>query len=108
MPKISSLRFLSSGSTDSGLLHEKTVQIRTCKNVYSSMGNKKPFLFRMCPSDGIDMTVKYVDSLPSASYNAPTVMAIHGTPGSYTDFSPLLQQLSNSGFRVISPNMPGQ
>lgn len=90
-----------------GVLHEKSVKMRTCKNIYSSFGERKPFLFRKCPSSGIEMTVTYVDSLPTAPYNAPTVMAVHGTPGCYDDFSPLLQNLSNKGFRVIAANMPG-
>jgi predicted alpha/beta-fold hydrolase len=85
----------------------KKVLIRTCQNVNSDPKIRKSFMFRKCPASGIDYTVHYVDSLPAAKVIAPTVLTVHGAPGSYNDFDPLLHQLADRGFRVIAPNFPG-
>src|SRR5437868_9958776 len=62
---------------------EKTVKIRTCRNVYSNKAGNLGFLMRNAPKGGIDMDVQYLDTEPHASSSVPTVLAVHGAPGNY-------------------------
>lgn len=71
------------------------------------MGDRKSFIFRKCPSSGIDMEVEFLDTDPNASPSVPTVMTVHGAPGNYNDYASVIQKLRRKGFRIIAPNFPG-
>ena len=85
----------------------RSIQIRTCRQTYSGMGNKRSFIFRKCPASGIDMNVDFLDTDPRASASVPTVLTVHGAPGNYDDYAPAIAKLRARGFRVIAPNFPG-
>jgi len=85
---------------------EKTVKIRTCRNVYSNKSENLGFLIRNAPKGGIDVDVQYLDTDPHASSSVPTVLAVHGAPGNYQDFQDIIVRLKGKGFRVVAPNFP--
>lgn len=82
---------------------EQTIALKTCGKFYGA--NNKRFLYRNGTSDGITVNLKYLDTNPSGS-NIPTILAVHGAPGNYNDFSDLIERLTSSGYRVIAPNFP--
>src|SRR5436190_1798441 len=84
---------------------EETVRIRTCTHVYSTQRDN--FLFKKCPKNGIDIDVKYIDTASASNLNSsnssnlnssnnsmPTVLALHGAPGTFGDYSSLANYLT--------------
>jgi pimeloyl-ACP methyl ester carboxylesterase len=53
------------------------------------------------------MHVQYLDTDPHASASVPTIMAVHGAPGNFADYAPVIHKLRQKGFRIIAPNFPG-
>lgn len=76
----------------------KNVEICTLKNFY----NEKP--------DGLKFNVEYCDTKDYVRKNdAPTILAIHGSPGTHNDFAPYMEKLSKAfGVRFVAPNLPGK
>jgi hypothetical protein len=71
--------------------------VETCKNLYED----DPY--------PIKMNASYLDTRASNHDGCrPTVMMIHGAPGSHHDFLPIIDILAEKGIRVIAPNMPGK
>lgn len=58
---------------------------------------------------GVIFDTAYVDSHADSAFNPeiPVIVFLHNTPGSSADLLPLLQPLSNLGYRVIAPDFPG-
>lgn len=81
---------------------EDSVQIRTCTKTYATQRDK--YIFKQCPPEGIDVNVKFVDT--GISQKQPTVLALHGAPGTFGDFSSMANFLTNRGIRFIAPNFP--
>ena len=50
------------------------------------------------------LRVHYVDA---GEERSPTIMVVHGWPGSFTEFVELVPLLVERGFRVIVPSLPG-
>ena len=59
--------------------------------------------------EGLEFHVKYLDtgSGPIDTSQTPTIVALHGGPGSHVDFLPIIEKLVNQGVRFICPNFPG-
>ncbi|XP_074660492.1 uncharacterized protein LOC141912954 [Tubulanus polymorphus] len=58
--------------------------------------------------DGMKFSVGYIDTKPLGTVHyGPTVLLLHGTPGSHRDFLPLISPLVDRGVRVIAVNFPG-
>ena len=82
---------------------EQIISLKTCGKFYAA--NNKKFIYRNGTADGININVKYLDTNPSTS-NIPTILAVHGAPGNYSDFQDLIEKLHGKGYRVIAPNFP--
>jgi hypothetical protein len=95
------------------------VEIQTCGLLYEKCKRKKTVHVKD-PSKGLKLMVEYADTKYTTPTNnntnesihdwdhAPTVLALHGAPGSHQDFAPLIKYLSKHGARVIAPNFPGK
>lgn len=84
----------------------KEVRINTCSNIYRKL-NKTNKWFKDCPSEGLDLIVKYAESNLNITKETPTVLAFHGIAGNFENFSSMINDLTTAGFRVIVPNFPG-
>lgn len=97
----------------------KHVQIATCGNLYEQWKKHKKF-YRKAPDCGITVNVEYADTVCDLSFNdagqtrtanelkhRPVVLALHGAPGSHSDFAHLIKYFTMQGVRVIAPNFPG-
>ncbi|PAV69770.1 hypothetical protein WR25_22868 isoform D [Diploscapter pachys] len=62
--------------------------------------------FRTGKGQELESEVIYSDTMPSGSQIA-TVCAVHGTPGSHSDFKKLASFLLEKRIRLICPNFPG-
>lgn len=74
----------------------------TCRQVYSE--KRKHYIFKKCPAEGISVDVSYADTRP-ADKSVPTILAVHGAPGNYKDYSQLIEYFGRE-VRVIAPNFP--
>lgn len=83
---------------------EKEVTFVTCREFYAS--KTKSWLYRHASPAGIKVNMRYLDTDADGKSNSPVVLAIHGSPGSYRDFSDLIVRLQRKGYRVIAPNLP--
>jgi len=90
----------------------KSVDVQVCGQLYNELKVKKS-LYRETPEDGIPARIDYADTLDTTDTegnviqrDSPTVLLLHGAPGSHRDFKYLIQQLQASGHRVIAPNFP--
>lgn len=54
----------------------------------------------------IKLEVSVIDTHPGET-DRPTVVAVHGSPGSGMDFEPLISHLVESGVRFVAPTTPG-
>ena len=84
--------------------YEDSIQFKTCSQVYSTQRDN--YLFKRCPPEGITVDIKYIDTGARSSSSQPTVLALHGAPGTYGDFSAMANYLTARGVRVIAPNFP--
>lgn len=88
------------------------MSLHTCVNTYAGKRDtwSKRYLFRSCPRDGIDLDLRYIDTMPSAdnsvAQSSPTVLLVHGAPGSHADYASLIVRLSQDGVRVLAPTFP--
>lgn len=85
---------------------EKRIKFNSCREWYTS--KVKSNLFKNCTPSGIQVEVNFIDTLEERRHDskAPTVLALHGAPGSYRDFADIIEQLTSQGCRVIAPNLP--
>lgn len=84
-----------------------SIRIVTCKETYSKQRDK--YIFKSCPKEGIAIDVQYADTHAPANgtkSSLPTILALHGAPGSYSDFEAILKHFETRSVRVISPNFP--
>ena len=90
----------------------KTIEFKTCGQLYEELKKKNPKLYKNSPSDGLTIRVEYVDTFvderSKLSDDVQTVVAIHGNPGHHKHFSHLINYFNdrNCKVRVIVPNMP--
>ncbi|RWS00009.1 DUF1057 domain containing protein-like protein [Dinothrombium tinctorium] len=80
----------------------KKIQIETCGELYKKWKKTKR-IYRNAPENGLKLIVEYADS---GDKQRPTVLCIHGSPGSCQVFASLINYLSAKNFRVIAPNLP--
>lgn len=98
------VRLLSSSTEWS---EAKKVTITTCKKVYSDPKLAR-YIFKKCPSTGIQIDVDYLDTNSSdVDQKRPTILAVHGAPGNYNDYAAVIERFKEKGFRVVAPNFPG-
>ena len=90
----------------------KTIDIKTCGQLYEELRQKNPKLYGKSPTDGLNLNVEYVDTLDNSSNkssaNLKTVVAIHGIPGYHHHFNEMINYFSaqDSSVRLIVPNLP--
>lgn len=92
----------------------KFVDVKVCASLYNSWKSKKS-LYRNTPEEGIPVKIEYADTLCSfdasgreIGSSSPTVLCLHGAPGSHRDFKYLIKHLQQTGYRVIAPNFPSE
>lgn len=89
----------------------KTLNVITCSQLREELQKNNPKLYRNIPSDGLNLSVEYVDTFDvrfHTSDNMKTVVAIHGIPGYHHHFQQMIDFFSrkDSNVRLIVPNMP--
>lgn len=92
----------------------KTIEVKVCGPLYAELRDKKTS-YRDVPEDGILVKIEYADTVHTydASGNeitreSPTVLCLHGAPGSHRDFKHMIKHLQQTGHRVIVPNFPSK
>ncbi|KAH7639244.1 uncharacterized protein LOC124490971 [Dermatophagoides farinae] len=84
----------------------KTVKFRTCINVYDELRLRLPQFYRKSPTEGVDLTIDYVDT-QSNQKPKKTIVALHGLADSYRTFTPLIRHFQNRpDVRIVVPNFP--
>lgn len=90
----------------------REISIKCCGQLYAQWRDRRRVYKKVANKGGILMNIKYVDTAktmdPAILARAPTVLAVHGAPGSYEDFDFLFEHLKSFGIRVIAPNFPGE
>ncbi|XP_064480342.1 uncharacterized protein LOC135393924 isoform X2 [Ornithodoros turicata] len=88
---------------------DHTVTIQTCADLYKDWRRWKPG-YQNAPSQGIEVEVPYLntgfDRHGTKWRDQPTVLLLHGAPGSYRDFPELIPYLDKHGANIISPRWP--
>ena len=72
---------------------------------------REVFIFRRCPPSGVEMDVEDVDThvdRNSKKEDVPTILAVHGAPGTHRDFAQLIEHFAAKGVRVIAPTFPSK
>lgn len=91
------------------LNQKRQVRLKTCADVYEHWRSYKR-LYKKAPKDGVEFQIDYIDTGLGMSEEerakAPIALALHGAPGSYHDFSLLIDHLAQQRVRVIAPNFP--
>ncbi|XP_055935253.1 uncharacterized protein LOC129965421 [Argiope bruennichi] len=85
---------------------EHEICIKTCGNLYQKWREERKF--RNVPHGDLQFKITYFDngnSVLKARKSLPTILAIHGAPGSYKDFIGLSNYFEQKA-RVIIPNFP--
>jgi pimeloyl-ACP methyl ester carboxylesterase len=78
-----------------------------CGDLYHQFKERGWNRYKDAPKKGICVPVEYFDNQMFVGKNRPsTVLLLHGSPGSYNDFLPLITRLTQIGVRVIAPNFP--
>jgi pimeloyl-ACP methyl ester carboxylesterase len=88
---------------------KRQVKLKTCADVYEHWRTYKRS-YKKAPSDGVEFQIDYIDTGLALDEDerlrAPIALALHGAPGSYHDFSLLINHLTKQRVRVIAPNFP--
>ncbi|KAL1427512.1 hypothetical protein MTO96_017221 [Rhipicephalus appendiculatus] len=88
---------------------EHTVKVHTCAKLYQDWRKWKPG-YQNAPPEGIEVELGYMhtglDRPVAQRTGSPTVLLLHGAPGSYRDFTQLVPFLDSQGVTVISPRWP--
>jgi pimeloyl-ACP methyl ester carboxylesterase len=90
----------------------KTIKVNICGSLYNEWKIKKS-LYKNTPEEGIPVQIEYADTLFTSddsgniiSKSSPTIVCLHGAPGSHRDYKHLIKHLQQTGHRVIVPNFP--
>lgn len=90
------------------------VSVVTCGQLYGKWKETKA-LYKLAAPEGLALTIEYADTLNMLDVNgeaigpdAPTVLCLHGAPGSHHDYAHLIKHLGELGMRVIAPNFPSK
>lgn len=91
-----------------------SIAINICASLYQEWSSSKS-LYKDIPEEGIPVTIEYADTLNThdsqgneIKVDSPTVLMLHGAPGSHNDFKHLIKDLQETGHRVIAPNFPSE
>lgn len=90
---------------------KRQLKFKTCADVYDYWRTCKK-RYAKAPKDGVEFEIDYIDTgsliqqNQQAGNRPPTVLALHGAPGSYHDYALLIHHLSQQNVRVIAPNFP--
>lgn len=88
---------------------EHIVKVHTCAKLYQDWRKWKPG-YQNAPPEGVEVELGYMhtglDRPAAQREGCPTVLLLHGAPGSYRDFTQLVPFLDSHGVTVISPRWP--
>ena len=85
----------------------KCITVKTGIGVYDDLRELRPKLYKYATSDGLELTINYADTIQDNSRTFDKIIvAVHGTPGYYTNFDQLIEHFRNTNVRVIVPNLP--
>jgi len=85
----------------------KTINIEICSKLYSDWKADKKW-YKNLPKKGFKTDIKYIDTKPNAGSEVPIVLCLHGSPGSYEEFSLIRKDLAKYSLRFICPNFPSK
>ncbi|XP_054152588.1 uncharacterized protein LOC128951363 [Oppia nitens] len=107
--------------------HVYRMSLNTCQSLYDrkhiddyysdaeedyQQKNRNKWYIRFAPETGVKVNVEYVDTNPDAAADCPTIVVMHGFPGSYRDFDRLIKHFGGDddngkqNVRLIVPNFP--
>lgn len=82
-------------------------RIEICGELYQKLKVSGVKRYRNAPVNGIVAEASYFDNGPFVGERTTlTVLALHGAPGHFNDFSELCSYFTGKGVRVIAPNFP--
>ncbi|XP_064480808.1 uncharacterized protein LOC135394165 [Ornithodoros turicata] len=85
---------------------ERLVTVTSCSELFKSWKTTRPG-YKYVNPNGVRVTVPYIHTgLDRNAGEGPTVVAIHGAPGNYNDFSALTSELDSLGASVVVPTLP--
>ncbi|KAG8191695.1 hypothetical protein JTE90_016482 [Oedothorax gibbosus] len=97
-----------SSCTQDGSVYK--ICFKSCGNLYEKW--RKEGRYRKLPRGDIEFSVKYSDTHKyenvCQSSPVPTVVALHGAPGTCKDYFSLSSYLKQNGVRVVVPTFPGK
>ncbi|XP_054162346.1 uncharacterized protein LOC128960298 [Oppia nitens] len=98
-------RYESSGQSiiNDSFVHR--LSLKTCQSLYDSKYGRNKWYLRGSPKSGLNVNVEYVDTKPNDRTGSATLVALHGCPGSYIDYTKLIENFGQH-YRVIIPNFP--
>ncbi len=85
----------------------KTIQFKTCGQLFDKLREKEPKLYGKSPSNGLTVDIQYVDTFGDnvSTNECKTIVAIHGIPGYHKHFNELIDYFEKRKVRVIVPNL---
>ncbi|CAN8026793.1 unnamed protein product [Ixodes persulcatus] len=92
---------------DEALYKERTVTVRTCAELFPEWKRSRPG-WKHVRADGVDVPLPYIHTgLDRGCAEGPTVLAVHGAPGTYREFDALTPVLDvHGGASVVVPTLP--
>ncbi|XP_027204858.2 uncharacterized protein LOC113798503 [Dermatophagoides pteronyssinus] len=84
----------------------KTIKLRTCVNVYDELRLRLPQFYNKSPTEGVDITIDYVDTQPNQKPKK-TIVALHGLADTFRTYNLLFHHFQpRSDVRLVMPNFP--
>jgi len=84
----------------------RSTRVKVCKRFGERPTLLRPWFLRYIKKGGHEIDIDYIDTLPNADGDSvPTIVMLHGTPGSYYDFFKFIAAFGSS-CRIIAPNFP--
>lgn len=80
------------------------ISLTVCQSLYAGAGPRDKWFLRSGPKSGLPLNINCVDTKPDDP-TRPTLVALHGCPGSHLDFIKLIEHFGPE-YRVIVPNFP--
>lgn len=110
VPKIADHRKTELRHPQTAAFPEKCAQVFTCGKLFEKWRKERRHWY--VHKGDVSFDIRYVDtgykteSTGEISTDQPVVVALHGSPGSYENFSYMTSFIHNHGARVIAPNFP--
>ncbi|OQR70093.1 hypothetical protein BIW11_11856 [Tropilaelaps mercedesae] len=85
---------------------ERTIKVHTCADLYKEWKHTKPG-WEHVNTNGFTLEVPFIHTgLDRGRQSGPTVVALHGAPGTHRDFDMLTPAIDHCGANVVIPTFP--